>query len=346
MPGSRPAPRRSRRALPAPGANPELDRALRNASLLVDGRERGPTTSQELLAAARADYGRLLGALYSEGHFGGIDQHPWSTGARRRRLSPLDPPRHDQQDRRSGSSRGRLHLRRGARSRPLAPETELPEEFALGQPARAPAYPRRRRGRGRGLAPGRSRQGRVAGDERIVARHAAHRIDATVADRSRAPLVRFGRSAPRRRRRPGAAGAPAPDRGLARGPHLRPRACWNAPPSASAPHRHVPLGRADRGRDAGAGRHAGHHRAASASEAPRRFGFGAEISTVEGLTLSRVLAAPQPASAAPSGCASTARSAGIGGGTGGIDYSFDPTSGGRRRSSPTPTSTSTAGSNG
>ena len=48
-----------------------LEDALRNASELAREGERPPPGSAGLIARARGDYGRLLAALYSQGHYGG-----------------------------------------------------------------------------------------------------------------------------------------------------------------------------------------------------------------------------------------------------------------------------------
>ena len=55
-----------------PGATPGLARALEAASLLRQAEAEGRTEPQELLAAARADYARLLAALYAQGYYGGV----------------------------------------------------------------------------------------------------------------------------------------------------------------------------------------------------------------------------------------------------------------------------------
>lgn len=49
----------------------ELEDALRNASELAREGERPPPGAAGMIARARGDYGRLLAALYSQGHYGG-----------------------------------------------------------------------------------------------------------------------------------------------------------------------------------------------------------------------------------------------------------------------------------
>ena len=48
-----------------------LKNRLINASLILQAERDGTTDAQELFAAARADYERLLAVLYGAGHFGG-----------------------------------------------------------------------------------------------------------------------------------------------------------------------------------------------------------------------------------------------------------------------------------
>jgi translocation and assembly module TamA len=55
----------------AAGADRALRRALRDASALEQEQSDPPHSAAALLARARADYGRLVSALYAEGHYGG-----------------------------------------------------------------------------------------------------------------------------------------------------------------------------------------------------------------------------------------------------------------------------------
>jgi len=48
----------------------EMESALANTSLVMAAKRDGVTNPQEILAAARADYGRLVGALSEQGYFG------------------------------------------------------------------------------------------------------------------------------------------------------------------------------------------------------------------------------------------------------------------------------------
>jgi translocation and assembly module TamA len=173
----------------APGVENDLAERLRNASLLASIPEEDATEVQEVLAAARAEYARMLGVLYDEGYFGGV-VNVLVDGREAADLSPLDPP---------GSIRSiELRVQPGPRYRfsraevdPLAPDTELPEGFALGEPARVPAIRNAvtdsvSAWRDAGYA-----KADVAAQE-IVARHPEQRVEASI-DVAPGPRVQFGR---------------------------------------------------------------------------------------------------------------------------------------------------------
>lgn len=113
----------------------DLAKTLRSASLLLTQQADGATDAADLFAAARADYARILGALYAEGHYGATisiridgreaaDIPALNAPARVGRIAvTVDPgPRF-------GFGTTRIA--------PLAPGTDLPEGFAPSQPARS-----------------------------------------------------------------------------------------------------------------------------------------------------------------------------------------------------------------
>ena len=53
------------------GADKKLDKAIRNASSLARDEKRPPPGTPGLIARAKGDYGRILAALYANGHYGG-----------------------------------------------------------------------------------------------------------------------------------------------------------------------------------------------------------------------------------------------------------------------------------
>lgn len=116
-----------------PGADEDLRDELLGSSLLFQAAVENASDVEEILAAAQADYARLLGVLYANARYGGtinilID------GREAANIAPLSPP-----------SRiavvemlvrpGPLYVFDRAEAGPLAPRTELPEEFTAGQPA-------------------------------------------------------------------------------------------------------------------------------------------------------------------------------------------------------------------
>ncbi|WP_309664426.1 autotransporter assembly complex family protein [Tabrizicola sp.] len=50
----------------------DLSKAVRSASLLLSQQAQGQTNPQDLFAAARDDYGRILNALYAKGHYSAV----------------------------------------------------------------------------------------------------------------------------------------------------------------------------------------------------------------------------------------------------------------------------------
>lgn len=78
-------------AFKTPGASDDLRQALRGASLLVTSKEEDQTNAQDLFAAARAEYARLLGALYAEGYYSGTIS-VLVDGREAAGIAPLDAP--------------------------------------------------------------------------------------------------------------------------------------------------------------------------------------------------------------------------------------------------------------
>lgn len=117
-----------------PGAPDNLHDRLRAASLLVSATEEGVSDPQELLAAARAEYSRLLGALYNAGHYGAVISVQVD-GREAAGIAPLARP--DRIDRIVVRiDPGPAYTFSRAYAEPLAPETELPPGYASGEPAR------------------------------------------------------------------------------------------------------------------------------------------------------------------------------------------------------------------
>lgn len=123
--------------LSAPGASDDVaDRLRANALLLRDPEDGATRTGQDVLAAARADYGRLIGILYEEGFFSPVIRILLD-GQDAGRISPFNAP--------SSVRTVTITVETGPAFRlgqadigPLAPNTDIPDGFAPGQPASTP----------------------------------------------------------------------------------------------------------------------------------------------------------------------------------------------------------------
>jgi translocation and assembly module TamA len=169
------------------GGDDELERSLRNASILLRDDER-TADSQELLAAAQAEYGRLLGVLYAAGHYSGVIRVSID-GRDSASFSPLEVPQRIREIVVTVNPGPRFTFGR-AEIGPLARNTELPEEFAPGQIARSTVIRDATRAavlRWRAVGHARAQPG----EARIVAVHPEARLDAQVPI-VQGPRVTFG----------------------------------------------------------------------------------------------------------------------------------------------------------
>ena len=115
----------------------DVQRAVRGASLLLSLQADGTTDPQDLFAAARADYARILGALYAAGHYSAVISIRID-GAEAAGIAPLNAPS------RIGTiavtvDPGPPFAFSRAAIAPLPPGTRLPEGFRPGKPARSTA---------------------------------------------------------------------------------------------------------------------------------------------------------------------------------------------------------------
>ncbi|WP_295509353.1 autotransporter assembly complex protein TamA [uncultured Sulfitobacter sp.] len=113
----------------------DLYEAVLGGSLLREQTAEDATPStQELLAAAQADYARLLAVLYDQGYFAAVITITVD-GVDASTIAPVSPP--------ARIDKAVITVKPGkkfsfakAEIAPVAPDTELPEEFAVGAPAR------------------------------------------------------------------------------------------------------------------------------------------------------------------------------------------------------------------
>ncbi len=172
-----------------PGADKDLRSSLLGASLLVQSTdEKTPQGPQDLFAAARADYGRLLGALYAAGRYGGVI-HILINGREASDIAALEVPS------RIGSIKvtvdpGPLFTFRQARMRPYAPGTELPREYLDTAPAKSTAIVA---AAGAGVDGWRALGHAKAGieNQKITADHRSRTVDSWIFLRP-GPVVTFG----------------------------------------------------------------------------------------------------------------------------------------------------------
>jgi translocation and assembly module TamA len=171
-----------------PGVGDGLRERVEAASGLRDLRDRDVTDPQEVIATARAEYARLLGAMYAEGRYNAVISVRVD-GREAADLSPFAAPA------RVGTVTVRVDpgaaFRFGtARVAPLAPGTDLPEGFAPGERAGAGLIRQAAAAGVEGWRDTGHAKARPSG-QRIVARHAERRLDAEVT-LDPGPRLRFG----------------------------------------------------------------------------------------------------------------------------------------------------------
>lgn len=261
-------------------AGTDLYETLAGGSLLVEQTaEDADPSPQEVVAAAQADYERLLAVLYDNGYFGPVIRITLD-GVDAANIPPVNPP--------GQISRAVIAVDPGPQFRfgptriaPTAPGTELPEEFATGQTASLGVL---KRTAAAGIDGWRA-QGHAKAEltrQDLTARHQDRTITADLrlapGPRLRfGPLVVEGNEDVRTRRIVEIAGLPegtvySPEELRLARERLRRTGAFNAVALQEAdvigPGDTLPI-------------------TALITEAPkRRFGFGAELSSLEGLTVS------------------------------------------------------------
>jgi translocation and assembly module TamA len=262
-----------------PGAPDDLRDELLASSLLFQASQANTSNTEELLAAAQADYARLLGVLYANAHYGGVINIAVD-GREAAAIAPLSPPSRMQaivlQVR-----PGPVYLFDRAEVGPLAPFTEIPEDYRRGAPAGTAVI----RDAASAAVEGWRNEGHAKAridDERLVARHRESRLSARLGVEP-GPKLSFGTVAVTGNRdvrtgriltiaglEEGRTYDPAEieraTRRLRRTGSFRSVTIDEA--EAIGPNSTLPL------------------TIGVVEQTPRRFGFGAEYSTVEGLGLS------------------------------------------------------------
>ena len=165
---------------------------IENASLLLraEGDEDVDITNpQDLVAAAQADYTRIVGRLYSEGYYGPVVSI-LIDGREAAEIPPLDAPANVERVEIRVETGLRFVFGRAAIG-PLAPGTELPEGFAAGETAETAVIRRAAAAAVTGWRQVGRAKAEVA-EQEIVARHLEEVLNVAIAIRP-GPVVRFGR---------------------------------------------------------------------------------------------------------------------------------------------------------
>ena len=265
-------------ALRVAGEDEDLREEVEQASLLLRAEDEGLSEVQDLIAAARADYNRIVGRLYSEGFYGPVVSI-LIDGREAAEIPPFDAPERIRSIEIRVDPGPRYRFGR-AEIAPVAPGTELPEGFARGEEARTGVV----REAAASAVSGWRDVGRAkaeVSDQSIVADYARRALDVSIALRP-GPLVRFGRLDVRGNERVRTerireiAGFPAgevfdPDELERVQTRLRRTGTFRAV-ALSEGEVVDPDGTLD-------------FDLTVIEERPRRFGFGAEVGTTEGLSL-------------------------------------------------------------
>ena len=171
------------------GAPKALVKDLRAASILLASQKSKATDAQDLFADARAEYAALLNALYARGYYS-AEIHVYVDGAEAATIAPLDAP--------GRIARISVQVDPGpvftfsqARLEPLAPKTELPQGFAVGKTAESGVI---LEAVGAGVEGWRKRGHALANtaSQNLAADHAAATLSADIV-LDPGPKLRFGR---------------------------------------------------------------------------------------------------------------------------------------------------------
>ena len=291
----------------------DLYQTLAGGSLLFEQTLDGVTPSpQEVVTAAQADYGRLLAVLYDEGYFGPVLKITLD-GVDAAAIPPVNPPNQVNQAV-IAIDPGPLFKFGSTKIAPVAPGTELPDGFATGQTAGLSVLKQTVASGIRGWRDKGHAKAELA-DQNLTARHKDRLISADLR-LAPGPKLRFGdltvkgNQDVRTARILEIAGLPvgtvfSPDELNRAEARLRRAGAFNAAALIEAdvigPNDTLPI-------------------TAQITESPRRrLGFGAEISTTEGLTFSSFWLHRNLLGGAER-LRLEAEIKGIGGDTGGTDY--------------------------
>ncbi|WP_306150970.1 autotransporter assembly complex family protein [Roseovarius sp. MMSF_3281] len=179
--------------LSAPGAGEDLANRLRDGSLTLETAKRDDATPQDILAAARADYARLIGVMFEAGRYG-PSVRITVDGREAAAIPPLEAPARIDEVQITVDP-GPAFLFDRAEVTPRAPGTELPKGFRRGALARADTIRDAAQAGVEGWRDTGHAKARVA-DQSITADHGKQALTARIA-LAPGPRLRFGSLIPR-----------------------------------------------------------------------------------------------------------------------------------------------------
>lgn len=171
------------------GGDDEAETAVRGASALLALRREKEPDAQDIFAAARADYGRIIGALYATGHYSAVILIRLD-GREAADIAPLDAPGRVDRVEVVIDPGPRFSFGR-AEVGPLARGTVLPEEFRTGATAASGTIRDAAQAAVDGWRAKSHARAAVAGQD-IVADHGAATLDVGLRI-DPGPALRFGR---------------------------------------------------------------------------------------------------------------------------------------------------------
>ncbi|MDB6178131.1 autotransporter assembly complex protein TamA [Paracoccus sp. Z330] len=110
-----------------------LEKSIRNTSLISSALSEGRVTGQDILAAARGDYARILGALYDQGHYSALI-YITLDGVEAAEIAPLDAPANVRKIVVTVDPGAEFKFSRAAIA-PIARADDISKDYARGEPA-------------------------------------------------------------------------------------------------------------------------------------------------------------------------------------------------------------------
>lgn len=169
--------------------NKELTRALRDASVLLASERDHRTDAQDLLTDGRAEYAALLNALYARGHYSAVI-HVFADGREVAAIPPLDAPSRIDHLKITVDP-GPPFVLSHASVQPLPARPDLPEGFRPGAPAESGVILGATTAAVDGWRAQGNAKAKVASQD-IVADHARATLSADIR-LAPGPVLRFGR---------------------------------------------------------------------------------------------------------------------------------------------------------